>query len=85
MLWLVGLSAGLIDDLLLLPQDYRSSSPGGEGNSSGHSGERRREEERGDREKGIEGWGGGVGTKMEGEIGEGRWEESRGKWERERD
>lgn len=44
MLRLVGLSAGLIDDLLLLPQDYRSSSPGGEGNSSEHSGEREREE-----------------------------------------
>lgn len=53
MLWLVGLSAGLIDDLLLLPQDYRSSSPGGEGNSSEHSGERER---RGDREKRREGW-----------------------------
>lgn len=39
----MGLSAGLIDDLLLLPQDYRSSSPGGEGNSSEHSGERERE------------------------------------------
>lgn len=36
MLWLVGLSAGLIDGLLLLPQDYRLSSPGGEGNSSEH-------------------------------------------------
>ena len=44
MLWLVGLSAGLIDGLLLLPQDYRSSSPGGEGNSSEHSREREREE-----------------------------------------
>lgn len=66
MLWLVGLSAGLIDDLLLLPQDYRSSSPGGEGNSSEHSGEKQREE-RGqrERERGMEGergvWvGGGV-------------------------
>lgn len=65
MLWLVGLSAGLIDDLLLLPQDYRSSSPGGEGNSSEHSGEKQREE-RGqrERERGMEGergvcvWGG---------------------------
>lgn len=57
MLWLVGLSAGLIDGLLLLPQDYRSSSPGGEGNSSEHSGEREKERERrGDREKGREGW-----------------------------
>lgn len=41
--WLVGLSAGLIDGLLLLPQDYRSSSPGGEGNSSERSEERERE------------------------------------------
>lgn len=62
MLWLVGLSAALIDGLLLLPQDYRSSSPGGEGNSSEHSGERKRERERekwGQREKQRE---------MEGEV-----------------
>lgn len=52
MLWLVGLSAGLIDGLLLLPQDYRSSSPGGEGNSSEHSGEREREREESKRERG---------------------------------
>lgn len=58
------LSAGLIDDLLLLPQDYRSSSPGGEGNSSEHSREKQREA-RGqrERERGMEGereaWGGG--------------------------
>lgn len=50
MLWLAGLSAGLIDDLLLLPQDYRSSSPGGEGNLSEHGGEKQREE-RGQRER----------------------------------
>ncbi|KAG7228309.1 hypothetical protein INR49_009173 [Caranx melampygus] len=39
--------------------DYRSSSPGGEGNSSEHSGEREREGERGERterrERGMEG------------------------------
>lgn len=60
MLWLVGLSAGLIDGLLLLPQDYRSSSPGGEGNSSEHSGERERGEQK--RE----------GTKRKGERDRGR-------------
>lgn len=42
----MGLSAGLIDDLLLLPQDYRSSSLGGEGNSSEHSRESEREREK---------------------------------------
>lgn len=55
----MGLSAGLIDDLLLLPQDYRSSSPGGEGNSSAHSGERVRGERR-------------EGTEREGERDGGR-------------
>lgn len=62
MLWLVGLSAGLIDGLLLLPQDYRSSSPGGEGNSSEHSGER--ESERGEQKR--------EGTKRKGERDRGR-------------
>lgn len=80
----MGLSAGLIDDLLLLPQDYRSSSLGGEGNSSEHGGEREREREpRVDRgnwgemegERGVGGRGGGVSVKMEGKIEEGRWEE----------
>lgn len=46
----MGLSAGLIDDLLLLPQDYRSSSPGGEGNSSERSRGKQREA-RGQRER----------------------------------
>lgn len=79
MLWLVDLSAGLIDDLLLLPQDYRSSSPGGEGNSSEHGREKQREA-RGqkERERGMEGERErGLSKKMEGKIGEGRWEENR--------
>lgn len=75
----MGLSAGLIDGLLLLPQDYRSSSPGGEGNSS-EQGERERERGEGtermqDRDRRSE-WcgrqGGAVCMKMEGMIGEGR-------------
>ncbi len=76
----MGLSAGLIDDLLLLPQDYRSSSPGGEGNSSEHSGERERErgegtESKGERDGGRERGVGGISMKMEEKIEEGRWEE----------
>lgn len=62
MLWLVGLSAGLIDDLLLLPQDYRLSSLGGEGNSSEHSREKQRgegTERKGERDGGRKSeWGG---------------------------
>lgn len=57
----MGLSAGLIDDLLLLPQDYRSSSPGGEGNSSEHSRERESgegTERKGERDRGRERRGG---------------------------
>lgn len=51
----MGLSAGLIDDLLLLPQDYRSSSPGGEGNSSERSRGKQREA-RGQREREHGAW-----------------------------
>lgn len=52
----MGLSAALIDDLLLLPQDYRSSSPGGEGNSSERGGGKQRERgERTEGERGMEG------------------------------
>lgn len=73
----MGLSAGLIDGLLLLPQDYRSSSPGGEGNSSEHSGERgerKREgtERKGEKDRGRARCGGGVSMKMERKIGEDR-------------
>lgn len=57
----MGLSAGLIDDLLLLPQDYRSSSPGGEGNSS----ERSRGKQRGEgTERGRERDGGRESRRM---------------------
>lgn len=81
----MGLSAGLIDDLLLLPQDYRSSSPGGEGNSSERSRGKQREargqrEREGERDGGRESAcvrlrvGGGVGLEngrkyREGQVG----------------
>lgn len=86
MLWLVGLSAGLIDGLLLLPQDYRSSSPGGEGNSSEHSGERGEGTERKrERDRGRERCG-GVSMRLEGKIGKGRVKGGKKKAsERERD
>lgn len=52
----MGLSTGLIDDLLLLPQDYRSSSPGGEGNSSERSrGKQREASGQRERERRMEG------------------------------
>lgn len=83
--WLVGLSAGLIDGLLLLPQDYRSSSPGGEGNSSERSEKREREWERQSR-AGTErkGWREGGSTIMEAKIREDRGK-GVGKREREGD
>lgn len=75
MLWLVGLSAGLIDDLLLLPQDYRLSSLGGEGNSSEHSGEKQRgegTERKGEKDGERKSEWGVFSMKMEGKIRKGR-------------